>query len=198
MAIGFHAQIASAADYVVFASQNTSLKPGQVFKGNQNIRLAAGQSLRLITPDKQVLALTGPFTQFLSAADTPQHKVAMPPDPWLIDVNLSVDWCLRDRDPVVLWRPNDTKETPITMARFDGSWSANSIWPSGYKKINFPSFIPIHESDIFAVEIAGKTKHITFHMIPTHLTNFEGQIAWMMNMKCSVQALLLRHHFPAQ
>jgi hypothetical protein len=211
---------AQALELVVVQAQGVNLQAGQKIDGTKPLTLDAGQRLTLISPEGKTLRLRGPYNQAPAAtaaadgagvvdslkglvsaqrqgtatlgvvrAGTAEKEL---PGPWLVNVAKGGSRCILEGQQVVFWRPEAAPEaTPFVISPSDRSWQASSRWPAQSDKMGIPSNMPLKDGQSFEFEMSGQTQTLTFHVIPSALTQDRIRGAWMMEKGCEDQAAAL-------
>lgn len=113
------------------------------------------------------------------------------PEPWLIDVKVSGDWCVRQNDAVVFWRADDTNDAMFKITTLDRGWQVETTWPAGYAKLASPPDTPIRDAESFSIQMNGKNSMIYLHVLPNSLEQPKALAAWMSQKNCTSQAKVL-------
>ncbi len=216
LAAGFGAA-AWAADLVVLEARGIALRPGQTVDSTQALTLKQGQHVTLISPTGTTLKLDGPYdkapggdvgrgmsvTNALSLLVTQRQarvgevgttRGAAPgvlPEPWLLDASRTGIVCLRDDQRAVLWRPDATRDTELTVAPTDRSWKTSAHWGAGADRIMVEAPAVIRGGATYLVTLDGAQSAMKVENMPAELANDSVRAAWLAGKGCEAQARAL-------
>lgn len=210
---------ASASDLVVVDARGIDLKPGAKIPSDMVVKLGPGARLTLVTSNGETIRLRGPFED-LPVRDvsntqgvvdslrkmmvTPTSGTLTPgvvrsggdltelPGPWLVDVSRPGTRCIREGEPIVLWRPTKAVAAePLSVTPIDRGWEAKGNWPAGVDTVTMPASLPLTNGNTFKIEV-GHTEHpLMFQVVPKGLENDKMRAAWMDEVGCASQAIAL-------
>ncbi len=215
---------ASAADLVVVDARGIDLKPGAKIPSNVVVKLGAGARLTLVTANGETIRLRGPFEDLpvrdvantQGVVDSLRKMMVAPssgaltpgvvrsggdlidlPGPWLVDVSRPGTRCIREGEPVVLWRPvKAVAAEALSITPIDRGWEAKGSWPAGLDTVTMPATLPLTSGNTFKVEV-GQVEHpLMFQVVPKSLDNDKMRAAWMDEVGCNSQAVALAKSIP--
>lgn len=215
---------ASASDLVVVDARGIDLKPGAKIPSNVVVKLGAGARLTLVTQNGETIRLRGPFEDLpvrdvantQGVVDSLRKMMVAPssgaltpgvvrsggelielPAPWLVDVSRPGTRCIREGEPVVLWRPvKAAAAEALSITPIDRGWEAKGSWPAGIDTVTMPATMPLTSGNTFKIEV-GQVEHpLMFQVIPKSLDNDKMRAAWMDEVGCSSQAVALAKSLP--
>jgi hypothetical protein len=208
-----------ASDLVVVDARGIDLKPGAKIPSNAVVKLEAGVRLTLVTANGETIRLRGPFEDLpvrdvnntqgvveslrkmmvapTSGTLTPgvvrsAGELTELPNPWVIDVSRSGTRCIREGEPIVLWRPTKSASAePISITPSDRGWEAKGNWPIDVDTVTMPAKLPLTNGATFKIEV-GQVEHpLMFQVLPAALENDKMRVAWMDEVGCNSQAMAL-------
>jgi hypothetical protein len=218
LVIGFgFVAAAEAADLVVMEARGINLRPGQVVDSNRPLALRQGQHVTLISPAGATLKLDGPYEK-PPATDqargvTVSNALALLvtqrqarvgevgttrgtapsnlPDPWLLDASRAGTVCLREDSEAVLWRPDTSRVSDLSVSPADRSWKTGARWPAGADRIKIAAPAVIRGGATYLVTLDGSQSGMKVESVPASLANDQMRAAWMAGKGCEAQARAL-------
>jgi hypothetical protein len=215
---------ASAAELVVVDARGIDLKPGAKVPANVVIKLGPGARLTLVTPNGETIRLRGPFEDLpvrdvantQGVVDSLRRMMVAPssgaltpgvvrsggdlvelPGPWLVDVSRPGTRCIREGEPVVLWRPVKTAAAEaLSISPIDRGWEAKGSWPAGIDTVTMPATLPLTSGNTFKIEVGQAEHPLMFQVLPKSLDNDMMRAAWMNEVGCDSQAVALAKTLP--
>ncbi len=169
-ALAFVGRAAMAGNFVVIEADGIRLPAGQTVNGAQPLKLDDGQAITLLSEDGQTIHIDGPSTaspDSLAKGGNGDVKTAMAaliteshartsevgvvrgqgevrlPDPWVVDITHPGTSCVRDGEPVVLWRGPPLAAADIAFAPKDRSWNVHGTWPANSDRVTLPANMPL-------------------------------------------------------
>ena len=206
---------ATASELVVVESHGLRLTPGQAVDGSKPLSLLDGQTVTLITATGQIVKLEGPSEAApdsgVKAGASTDVSTAMAaliterrvrtsevgvvrgendvklPDPWVVDVSHPGTSCVQAGKPVVLWRVQDLRETPVAFAPKDRSWNVSGTWPASTDRLSMPATMPLRDNWDYIVDLGGKLAPVTVRLIPPTVDNDAMRAGYMNEVGCENQ-----------
>lgn len=123
------------------------------------------------------------------SANADATRLALLPDPWLVDISGSGPRCVRS-DIVVLWRDDAAADTTLTISRRGAALTAQAEWAAGDNVLPLTSD-RFRDGGRYTLEIDDERILVTIHMLPDEFTEIGQQAAWMAESGCAGQALAL-------
>ncbi|MEO5334807.1 MAG: hypothetical protein H7839_22570 [Magnetococcus sp. YQC-5] len=210
---------ALASELVVYKAEGIALTPGQTINASQPLTLKEGQRVTLLASNGAILNLTGPFNEIprikttasadAGVMDALKMLVTAPktrsgglgttrslpktalPEPWLIDVSRTGDYCLTTGKPLVFWRPSSQETSSITLRFGEDLWKARAQWPAGADRLTPPAVMPITDGGVYQVELDGLTNTAKLHLMPPSVNSHQAQTTWMEGKGCTAQIAAL-------
>jgi hypothetical protein len=210
---------ANAADFVVVEADGIHLASGQTVDGSKPFNLQDGQAVTLLSQSGEALHIDGPSNAAPdSLAKGPANadvKTAMAalitegaartsevgvvrgaeavklPDPWVVDVSHPGTSCVRQGDPVVLWRSAPLNAAEVAFAPKDRSWNIAGTWPANADRVALPPNMPLQDNWDYVVEIAGKAAPVTIRLLPKSVDNDAMRAGYMREVGCGNQLTAL-------
>jgi hypothetical protein len=211
--------LAAPVSFVVVESRGVDLAPGATIDGSQPLTLSEGQEVVLISSTGRTLKLLGPYNQApagpggesgtdvvaaltsLVAQQGPRSdKVGLvrgaetevvPPQPWLVDVTHAGNRCVREGQPIVLWRPTGEGAAKLAITPYDRSWRIHAEWPAGAHEVVAPKSVPFHDDATYTISLNGTEKTINLISIPASVDTDAMRAGWMVQKGCEAQAQAL-------
>ena len=212
----------AAANVLVVRSSGPSAKsypPGRSLPDNARISLRPGDTIVLLdargtrtfrgpgnfTPSQAVRAAT----RTVQAPDGRRARIGavrnagiVPTSPttiWHVDVTQSGTICLADRSNVMLWRPEASAATTLTISGPDGA-SRSVDWPAGSATLAWPADLPIAEGAGYPLRQAGVAvpTQVTFRALESVPADIQGVAEALIRSQCSEQLELLVATAPTQ
>ena len=78
------------------------------------------------------------------------------PEPWVVDVTRSGDYCLQEGIQAIFWRPDVNQEAKIRVEVGKNKWRAHAFWPAGAAKLTTPEVMPIMDGESYKIEMNGQ------------------------------------------
>ncbi len=212
----------AAANVLVVRSSGPSAKsypPGRSLPDNARISLRAGDTIVLLgaggtrtfrgpgnfNPSQQVRAAT----RTVQAPDGRRARIgavrnagivpASPTTIWHVDVTQSGTMCLADTANVMLWRPEASAATSVTIAGPGGA-SRTADWPAGSATLAWPADLPIADGAAYQLRQTGVAVpvQVTFRSLEAVPTDIQGVAEALIRHDCAEQLDLLVATAPAQ
>lgn len=204
-----------AAELIVVESRGVALKPGQKVDAATSLSLPEGARLTLISPNGDALKLRGPWQGVLAApagaesvdvasalsllVSRKQARVGEAgivragfelrlPEPWVIDPLRPGSICVREKQPVVLWRAATERESSVIVRPADRSWIARGSWEAGSDRLELPTSMPRRDRLTYLMSVDGKEVPLVLSIVPDVLESDRGRAAWMVEKGCDAQA----------
>lgn len=181
------AAVPAAAAPLVVRSAGPSAKawpPGRAVDESRPVVLRAGDVVTVLAPSG-ARTLRGPGTFRLasaagaapafnprarfSATRGPGGSVApSAPGLWEVDASAGGTVCLREGDPVLLWRPAADSEGALELAPAAGSGAELVAWPAGRAMQRWPERLPAADGSEYRLKWAGEGKpvRLRFRTLP--------------------------------
>ncbi len=215
---------AAAADLVVVDARGIDLKPGSKIPSDVVVKLSPGSRLTLVTANGETIRLRGPFEDVpvrdtantQGVVDSLRKMMVTPtsgtltpgvvrsasevielPNPWVIDVSRPGTRCIREGEPVVLWRPvAATAAEALSITPMNRGWEAKGSWPVGRDTVTMPATLPLTSGETFKIEVGQVENALLFQVLPKALDNDKMRTAWMDEVGCASQAVALAKSLP--
>ncbi len=208
-------EAARSADLVVVEAHGIALKSGQVVSDAEPLVLAEGQRVTLLAEDGNLIKLRGPFAAkpvgggqddagvarslkgLLARDDVRTNELGVVrgggqrvklPEPWLVAIEQPGTFCIREGDPVVLWRSTATKEGDLAVFALDRSWKMTATWPRGADRLTVLDVLVPQRKTTYLVALDGNREAITLNNIPAAVHTDKMRAAWMIEKGCRAQA----------
>ena len=210
---------AAAAELVVVEARGTPLAVGQVLDGARPIELPDGAKVTLVSADGTTTALKGPFSgaperdqaakgsrvvESLAklvadrAPDTAALGTARAvggpgglPDASMVDATAAGNACVRQGQPVTLWRPVAVVEAELVLAAADRSWSRRAFWPTAETTLPLPADVPLADGQTVTMALDGPAVPVTVHLMPAALSTDAMRAAFMAARGCDRQLAVM-------
>jgi hypothetical protein len=207
---------AEAADgLIVVEARGVPFKPGQVIAADAPLTLAEGQVVTLIAANGNTLRLRGPYNKVPGAgegAEVADLSVAFKalltrkgaqtndvyavraggavtlPEPWVVDVSRPARICVRENTPLVLWRPEASRDASLTISPYDHSWKARSTWQSGADRLTVPASVPLQDGATYTIGYGENQAALALRRVPAALPTDAARAAWLADVGCEAQA----------
>jgi len=212
----------AAANVLVVRSSGPSAKsypPGRSLPDNARIALRAGDTLVLLdargtrtfrgpgtfSPSQAVRAAT----RTVQAADGRRARIgavrnagivpASPTTIWHVDVTQGGTMCVADAANVMLWRPEASAATSVTISGPGGA-SRSAAWPAGSATLAWPADLPISDGAVYQLRQDGVAvpTRVTFKTLPSVPTDIQGVADALIRSQCHEQLDLLVATAPTQ
>ena len=217
-ALAFVGRAAMAGNFVVIEADGIRLPAGQTVNGTQPLKLDDGQAITLLSEDGQTIHIDGPSTaspDSLAKAGNADVKTAMAalitesqartsevgvvrgegevrlPDPWVVDITHPGTSCVRDGEPVVLWRSPPLTAADIAFAPKDRSWNVHGTWPANSDRVTLPANMPLKDNWDYVIEVAGRAAPVTVRLLPKSVNNDAMRAGYMREVGCGNQLTAL-------
>ena len=118
------------------------------------------------------------------------------PDPEVINVERSGHKCLFEDHPVIFWRRENGRESPLNVKLGEGWWEAKAQWPKGASRLATPKEMPIMDGVFYRVMLEGTETALILHIIPATVKTAEAKVTWMHAVGCQAQATALLRQQP--
>jgi hypothetical protein len=205
----------AAANVLVVRSAGPSAAaypPGRSLPDNARLALRAGDTVIVLgaggtrsfrgpgtfSPSAAVRGAAGPA---LASADGRRARIGavrgagiVPHSPtiWHVDVTQSGTFCLASASHVMLWRPDATGPTTLTIAGAAGAPRAVR-WPAGQATLAWPATIPIANGASFSIAQSGVAvpTQLTFRTLAREPADLEGVAAALIANGCQGQLDIL-------
>lgn len=214
---GLSARAQSAATLVVISATDMPLKQGDVIPADQPLHLTDGQAISLIGPSGRIVERSGPFSG-LPMSDAEESDDAVldslqllirkrgedtgdmgvtrsfriePQDPWLVDVSSSGTRCVREGEPVELWRADTSEDLTVSLSTGDGPWKTCTTWSAGEARLTAPPSVLTGEGAPLIVSVPGGRAELDLRTLPSSLSTDVSRLAWMVHVGCDGQAARL-------
>ena len=216
------AAASAAANVLVVRSAGPSARAypaGRSLPDNARIALQAGDTLVILggtgtrtfrgpgtfSPNAAVRA--GPTT--LAASDGRRARIGavrnagiVPRSPtiWHVDVTQSGTICLAGTSNVMLWRPDASVPTTLTIAPPRGGQPRNLQWAAGQATLAWPSGTPIGSGGAYEFRQSGVAvpAQISFRILATEPTDLQAVAAALIANGCQEQLDVLVETQPDQ
>ena len=217
-----------AMEFIVFESQGIQFTPGAAIDAKETIKLEAGQTLTLISPNGHIIKLSGPYDQLVNnskssaqkgISDTlkvllnaektntkdmgvtrntsdiirSSNKYGWVPEPWLVNIKRSGDYCVLQGKPVQLWR-SDTQPEKLKLS-MNNEYEAYKWIKKDEMLMSTPPGMPIVDGATYQFIVDKKTIHTTWHVIPDSVTSVATTAAWMEASGCRAQAIAMLRNY---
>lgn len=203
-----------AAPLIVVDARGGGLRVGQKIDSGRPITLKEGERVTLIAPDGKMVTLRGKFSglPMMGASATTDPKQALAalmanrnartgrvgavrgasdfaplPQPWLIDVSMPGERCLRPGQQPIWWRPKAAASQKFTLLPTDQSWRADFEWAAGQYAIPAPPLAKFEGETMFVIRMGKEEHNITVNLVPTDLDG-SALASWMLETGCIQQA----------
>ena len=125
--------------------------------------------------------------------------VPQSPTIWHVDVTQSGTFCLANSANVMLWRPDATAPTRLTITAPGGA-AQSANWPAGQATLPWPPGTPIAGGGAYSFRQAGVAvpTQITFRTLQTSPTDLQAVAAALIENGCQEQLDLLVESAPDQ
>lgn len=211
--------LAAAASFVVVEARGVDLAPGAAIDGSKPLTLGEGQEVVLISSAGRTLKLLGPYNQapaeaagasgtdvaaalssLLAQQGSRTDRVGLvrglqrevvPPQPWLVDVTHAGNRCVREGQPIMLWRSEGEAAAKLVIAPYDRSWRILADWPAGVHEVAAPKSVPFHDDATYVISLDGAEKTINLISIPATVDSDAMRVGWMVEKGCQAQAQAL-------
>jgi hypothetical protein len=201
---------AHAGDLLITNSTILGFDAGMIIDGAQDVSIAKGNKLSLISPTGKVINIVGPYKGILdpSVADQNKSKLltalsvlvsgegkdasqlgairdaasARARDPYRIDVTASGAQCAIDGRPLKLWMPRGDKLEKIWFERKGSSEAAIVRWPSGESEQPWPKSMPIIDGATYQLLLqpAKQETELMIRVIPAETATNKAILAGAM------------------
>lgn len=124
----------------------------------------------------------------------------VPPDLYLIDAARSETVCLPAGHAPRLWRPATmAAETEVSIRLSDGP-SANFLWGSTEQTADWPVEVALRDGGDYALRlgIVPRPTQLSIRLVPSSMEKPTAQAAWMHEVGCRRQAILLIENLNSQ
>jgi hypothetical protein len=213
-ALALVGRAAAAADFVVIDADGIRLPAGQSINGAQPLKLEDGQAVTLLSQDGQTIHIDGPssaapdslakggnadVTSAMAALITEsrartnevgvvrgQGEVKLP-DPWVVDISHPGTSCVRQGEPVVLWRSAPLSQATVAFAPKDRSWNVTGTWPANADRVTLPATMPLKDNWDYVIEVSGRTAPVTVRLLPKSVNNDAMRAGYMREVGCGNQ-----------
>lgn len=204
------AAMPAAANVLVVRSAGPSAAaypPGRSLPDNARLALRAGDTV-IVLGAGGTRSFRGPGTfspsaavrgsgPVLAAADGRRARIGavrgagiVPHSPtiWNVDVTQSGSFCLASASHVMLWRPDTTVPTTLTIVGQGGA-PRNLRWAAGQATIAWPAAIPIANGASFSIAQSGVAvpTQVTFRTLAREPADLEGVAAALIANGCQGQ-----------
>lgn len=203
-----------AAPLIVIDARGGGLKKGQKIDSAQPITLKEGERVTLMNQEGKTVTLRGKFSglPMMGAAAATDPKQALGalvgngnahasslgavrsfsrpaplPQPWLIDVSMPGQRCLRPGQQPIWWRPEVGASQKFTLLSIDQSWRVDFEWAAGQHDIPGPPLAKFEGQTVFVVRMGEREYGITVNLVPTDLDG-SALASWMIEKGCIQQA----------
>ena len=125
--------------------------------------------------------------------------VPQSPTIWHVDVTQSGTFCLANSANLMLWRPDATLTTRLTVVAPGGA-AQSAEWPAGQATLSWPPGTPITNGAVYSFRQAGVAvpTQITFRTLSTQPTDLQAVAAALIANGCQEQLDLLVESAPDQ
>jgi hypothetical protein len=125
--------------------------------------------------------------------------VPQSPTIWHVDVTQSGTFCLANSANLMLWRPDATLPTRLTITA-PGGGAQSADWPAGQATLAWPPGTPIANGAVYSLRQRGVAvpTQITFRTLATPPANLEAVAAALIANGCQEQLDLLVDSAPGQ
>ena len=195
---------------VVESTPPELFEKGQILAGEDSIKLASGQRVKLIAGDSTVFTLigndTGVPTRHIDDSEDPKvvlakalkslsksrypisvHRVEETPGIWMANVERSGEYCALG-STITLWRSNAEKATTLVIKpRKPRGKPIKSKWDAGVYKHEF-AFQNGGKYRIYFANNPYRQSSMTFYQIPTKIKFIPQRLRWMTKKGCIRQA----------
>ncbi|HUK60288.1 MAG TPA: hypothetical protein VLV50_13740 [Stellaceae bacterium] len=205
---------ADAGDFVVIEADGIRLPAGQSVSGAQPLKLEDGQAVTLLSEGGETIHIDGPSTAapnslakagngdvtsamaaFITETRARTNEVGVVrgqnevklPDPWVVDVSHPGTSCVRQGQPVVLWRSAPLSPATIAFAPKDRSWNVTGSWPANADRVTLPATMPLKDNWDYVIEVAGRTAPVTVRLLPKSVNNDAMRAGYMREVGCGNQ-----------
>ena len=204
-----------AADLVVISSTSEALKPGSLLDGSNELSLAAGESVSLVTQQGKTLKIDGPYqgtpdtsansgqdslldslskivTESEQAASLAVFRSASTKkNPWTIKINKQGTYCLIDAGSTSLRRPKPLEPATMEIRAEDGS-AATLEWKPDQRSASWPSNLELQDNANYSIYIdQSAAVEITVMLVPDDLASDAHRVVWLSEAGCEKQAYVL-------
>jgi hypothetical protein len=119
-----------------------------------------------------------------------------PPDPWLVDVSSSGTRCVREGEPVELWRADTSADLTVSLSTGDGPWKTCTTWSAGEARLTAPPSVLTGEGEPLIVSVSSGQAELALHTLPSSLSTDAARLGWMVHVGCDGQAARLARRLP--
>ncbi|HEV2864898.1 MAG TPA: hypothetical protein VGX37_00125 [Allosphingosinicella sp.] len=189
-----------------------SYRPGRSLPDNARIALRPGDTLVLLS-SAGTRTFRGPGTFSPAQAVQAQTRTVqgsngqtarvgavrsagiLPTSPttiWQVDVSQGGTMCLASTSDVMLWRPDSSRQTTVTIIGHDGA-SHDVIWPAGSATAAWPSSMPIADGATYQLRQPGVAvpTQVTFKTLQSVPEDVQGVAEALIRNECEEQLDLL-------
>lgn len=214
-AVALVARTAAAGNFVVIEADGIRIPSGQSVAGAQPLKLEDGQSVTLLSENGQTLHIDGPsnatpdsLTKGGGPTDVPtaitalitenrartsevgvvrgQNEVKLP-DPWVVDITHPGTSCVREGQPIVLWRTPPLGAATVALAPKDRSWTVSGSWPANADRVTLPANMQLRDNWDYIIEVNGHTAPVTVRLLPKAVNNDAMRAGYMREVGCGNQ-----------
>jgi hypothetical protein len=176
-----------AAKLVVVSSTVPELVPGQVIDGTSSINVGAGQSVSIVAPGIEPVAIEGPFSgapesrdgliglpeqeqdainelASLFVEDTSEDgKRAIrrrgkgPKNAWDLNVAVAGNHCIRPTKDFQMWRPNAGQSAQLSIKDLATKKRFKTTWPAKESYMSWPKEVKVEDGATYLLKVKGAT-----------------------------------------
>jgi len=207
---GFQTTLAAneMASYLIVVESTPPelFEKGQILAGEDSIKLATGQRVKLIASDGTVFTLIGndsgvptrqiddsknPLVDALKLlSDSPYRRLRsgkLPPKVWMANIDVRGNYCAPGNS-ITLWRSNAEKTTTLVIEpRRPRGKPIKIKWAAKKDKYRF-IFQEGTKYRIYLTNSPRRKKSLTFYQIPTKIKFIPQKVIWMAKHRCILQA----------
>jgi hypothetical protein len=206
---GFQMALADEIDsqlIIVESSPANLFEKGQILAGEESIKLATGQRVKLIASDGTVFTLIGndsgvptrhidnsenALVQALKLLSDSRYHIFRggeePPNVWMANIDVRGNYCALG-NTITLWRSKAQKATTLVIESRKPRGEAKKIkWAAKDDTYTF-AFQSGTKYRIYLTNRPRKKNTLTFYQIPADIQLVAQKVRWMAKKKCIQQA----------
>ncbi len=177
---------------VVAASDNVTLRVGDIIPKNRTIKaddgarivVLMGDALHSIEPGERLDVQDVPSAHDLDRLSMDLRSILttwrdlegvktlrgggggdLPPDPWLLDVQVDATHCVKDNEMPALWSPAPLSTQQAVIIDRSSEREVFFAWPAGQDRIPWPADGTPADGSRYVTEITGDRRRFSFWRI---------------------------------
>lgn len=219
-ALAWAGSVEAGESMVVVHAKGAPVAPGTLVDGSQPFTLSTGAELTLIRENGEPLVLTGPYAgtpEALTSAGSFNVADALAgflsrnaestaslgavraagvgpdpaPEPWLVSVHEAGTACVKEGDPIVLWRQSASETQELMLSDGEGIRRGRTEWRAEQDRMQVPDSFEIEDGGALVAGLDGARNRIDIRMVPAALDTPGEQAAFMARAGCAKQALAM-------